>query len=118
MGSESQETVAAIRLLILTGCRGGEILTLRRDEVDFERSALRLSDSKTGQKTVPLNSAGPDLLAHIDRVDDNPYVIRGAKPSRPLTTISRPWFRIRERAGSGTYGSTTCDTPSLVSVLS
>lgn len=98
-GSESQETLLAIRLLILTGCRVGEILGLRWDEVDFDRSVLRLSDSKTGQKTVPLNSAALQLLAGTERPDDNPYVIRGAKPGQPLTTLCRPWFRIRERAG-------------------
>jgi integrase len=41
--------VGAIRLLIFTGARLGEILTLRWDQVDFERSMLLLADSKTGK---------------------------------------------------------------------
>lgn len=54
---------AAIRLLMLTGCRCNEILRLRWDEVDFERSELRLSDSKTGQRTVPLSPAARRVIA-------------------------------------------------------
>jgi len=41
---------AAIKLLLLTGCRKGEIVNLRWDHVDFERECLRLADSKTGAK--------------------------------------------------------------------
>ncbi len=43
-----------IRLLLLTGCRRNEIVMLRWSEV-HERS-LALGDSKTGPRTVPLNS--------------------------------------------------------------
>ena len=53
--------VAGIRLLTLTGCRRGEILGLRWDEVDFERRCLRLSDSKTGPKQVFLNTAALEM---------------------------------------------------------
>jgi hypothetical protein len=49
-----------------------EILTLRWQEVDFEQKCLKLSDSKTGRKTVYLNTAAVQILAYIDRSDDNP----------------------------------------------
>ncbi len=45
----------AIRLLLITGCRLNEILTLRWEEVDFNNQCLRLSDSKTGKKLVYLS---------------------------------------------------------------
>ena len=41
----------AIRLLLITGCRLNEILTLKWEEVDPESQCLRLRDSKTGKKT-------------------------------------------------------------------
>ncbi len=97
--SESPFVIAAIRLLILTGCRVGGVLQLRWDEVDFEGKRLRLRDSKTGRKTIYLGSAALQLLSRIERDDDNPYVIRGAKPGQHLFSLTRPWFRIRERAG-------------------
>ena len=42
---------AAIKLLLFTGCRLSEILTLRWAEVDLEHSCLRLANSKTGQRS-------------------------------------------------------------------
>jgi integrase len=41
---------AAIRLLLLTGCRLREILNLRWSDVDVKRGTLHLPDSKTGKK--------------------------------------------------------------------
>lgn len=96
---EEPASIAAIRLLILTGCRSGEIKGLRWSEVDFERRCLRLGDSKTGRKTVYLNSAALQILVGIKREPDNPYVIVGAKPGSHLIGLTRPWFRIRKRAG-------------------
>ena len=43
--------VAAIRMLVFTGCRKAEILTLRWGDIDWENGCLRLPDSKTGKKT-------------------------------------------------------------------
>ena len=50
----SRQQVEIIRLLLLTGCRRGEILTLRWCEVD--RDTLTLGDSKTGSRKVHLNA--------------------------------------------------------------
>ena len=52
--AEFPSAVAALRLLILTGCRLGEILSLRWEHVDLENGQLDLPDSKTGEKTVYL----------------------------------------------------------------
>jgi integrase len=72
---------AAIRLLLLTGCRLREILHLRWDYVDFERGMLFLPDSKTGRKPVMLSSAALSLLDGIPRVGK--YVIVGANLEMP-----------------------------------
>ncbi len=92
------QAVAAIRLLILTGCRSSEILQLRWDEVDFESNCLRLSDSKTGKRTVVLNTAALEILAGLEHVDDNPYVISGGKIGGHLSTLQPLWNRIRVEA--------------------
>jgi integrase len=97
--TECPAAIAAIRLLAVTGCRSAEIKKLRWSEVDFERRCLRLGDSKTGRRTVYLNTTALEVLAGIERVLGNPYVIVGAKPGAHLVGLSRPWFRIRERAG-------------------
>jgi len=89
-------SIAAIRLLIFTGCRMREILNLRWREVDLERGILLLPDSKTGRKTVILASAAIDVLRSLERVGG--YVILGADPSAPRADLNRPWARIRKYA--------------------
>lgn len=90
--------VAMIRLLVLTGARHGEILKLRWDEVNFERSCLELRDSKTGEKEVFLPPAAKQLLANVPRQPGNPYVIAGTKEGRHLVNIKDPWAVIRTAA--------------------
>jgi integrase len=99
LGQENPYAVAAIRLLLLTGCRRNEILSLRWHEVDFERACLRLPDSKTGARLVPLNGPALEVLAAIPRLEGNPYVIPGDRPGAHLVNLRKPWSRIQQRAG-------------------
>lgn len=96
---EAPSAAAAFRLLILTGCRLGEIQKLKWRDVDFEREEIRLSDSKTGQRTVYLSPQGIALLKSIPRKEDNPYVIVGLEDGAYLTDLQKPWRRVRARAG-------------------
>lgn len=89
--------VAAVRLMMLTGCRAGEILKLKWSEVDFEYGVLNLPDSKTGAKKVLLGAPALEVLASLARVGQ--YVIAGAKPDCPRSDIKRPWDRITAHAG-------------------
>jgi hypothetical protein len=51
---ELSSAIAAVKLLVLTGCRLNEIVKLRWENVDIEAGALRLPDSKSGAKVVHL----------------------------------------------------------------
>ena len=57
--------VALVRLLLLTGCRKSEILTLRWS--DYREGRLFLRDSKTGPRTVWLSSPARNVLDGIER---------------------------------------------------
>jgi integrase len=85
-GSETKAAVNAIRLLMLTGCRLNEIMTLKCDYGDLNGRELRLPDSKTGAKVVPFGKTAAAALKRIEKVDDNPYVITGKSPVAPLPT--------------------------------
>jgi integrase len=98
-GAESPVVLAGIRLLVLTGCRKSEVLTLKWDHVDFDRNCLRLPDSKTGAKVVPLGAPALALLNELPRVEGNPYVLPGAQPGKHLIGLPRAWERVRDRAG-------------------
>ena len=97
--TESPSVIAAIRLLLFTGARLSEILTLRWEDVDLERQCLRLPDSKTGAKVIYLSPPAQEVLNALDRVPDQPHVISGKKPGAHLVNLEKPWLRIRARAG-------------------
>ena len=97
-GSAWPGGIAAVRLLLLTGCRRNEIVTLRWDDVDRTARELRLRDSKTGARSVPLTPAVQAVLDSIVRVPGNPWVIVGRKPGARLVGIDSIWMRLRVRA--------------------
>ena len=97
--SESPTAIVAIRLLLFTGCRKSEILTLKWNDVDFERSCLRLSESKTGSKVVPLGAPALFLLNELKRTQGNPYVLAGERMGHHFVGLPKVWERIRKRAG-------------------
>jgi integrase len=94
----SPYVVAAIRLLVFTGARLTEILTLRWDHVDLERGFLNLADSKTGAKTIYLNAASRNLLTALPGLDGNPFVIPGERQGKHLVNLEKPWRKIRQLA--------------------
>ena len=98
-GTESSFVIAAIRLLIFTGCRRNEILEARWEWVDFERGLLLLPHSKTGAKPVYLNAEAVQVLRTLPRLAENPYIIVGAKEGQRLVNLRKAWVRIRTRAG-------------------
>ncbi|ODA66140.1 Tyrosine recombinase XerD [Methyloligella halotolerans] len=97
-GEESPFSIAAIRLLILTGARLGEILTLKWSYVDVPRRQLRLPDSKTGAKVIRLNDAALTLLEAVPKLAGNAFVIAGEKKGSHLVNLQKSWRRIRREA--------------------
>ena len=89
-GPENLSAITAIRLLMLTGCRLNDIQTLRWEDVDLETAELRLRDSKTGARMVPLSRAAVSVLSALPRPDDNPWVIVGKDPDAHLTGLQKP----------------------------
>ena len=89
----------ALRLLMLTGCRYNEIVTLRWEDVHLDVNEIRLRDSKSGPRVVPLSPAAVRVLADLPRAPGNPWVIAGSKPGSRLPHITYYWYRVRERAG-------------------
>ena len=100
-GAMMPSAIAAVRLLMLTGCRCGEILSLKWDDVDRTTRVLRLRDAKTGPRMVPLTGPVLKVLDGIEREEGVPWVLRGARPGSRLTSLSHHWQRIRTETGLG-----------------
>ncbi len=100
--SISPAAIAAIRLLLFTGARVGEILSLRRSEVDLTRGALHLGDSKTGAKTIVLNAPAIAVLRAWPVFAGSRYVFpgegRGTNKGQHRVSLADPWAWLRKRA--------------------
>ncbi|PIR39746.1 MAG: integrase [Alphaproteobacteria bacterium CG11_big_fil_rev_8_21_14_0_20_39_49] len=100
---ENLSAVYCIQLLLLTGCRLGEVQTLKWEYIDYENAILRLPDSKTGAKIIYAGDVVINLLEeirnHPARPIDNPYVIWGRNAGAYINNIQKPWRRFRTMAG-------------------
>ena len=97
-GEISIYAAAAIRLLIFTGARLSEILTLEWSFVKLDARKLYLPKSKTGKKTISLNAQSIDILQDIPRLASNPYVIVGRRTGAHLVNLAKPWNLVRTAA--------------------
>ena len=91
-----QQQADIIRLLLLTGCRRGELVGLRWSEVHGD--VLRLRDAKAGPRTVFLNGPARALLARQPRAGSD-YVFPSREgPARSRSTELSLWRKIRKQA--------------------
>lgn len=90
--------VAALRFLLWSGWREQEVLTLRWDAIDKERSAANLSDTKTGDSWRPLAPFLVEFLSELPKRSDE-FVFAGKKKGQPLREIRHLWYAVREAAG-------------------
>lgn len=92
--SETPFALAAIRLLMFTGCRRDEILTLKWSDVRLDKAMLSLPDSKTGSRAVYLSAPALEVISGLPRIAKNPYVIVGEKEGHHLVNLRKVWLRI------------------------
>ncbi len=87
----------ALRLLMLTGCRKGEIRTLRWDSIDWNRGVLKL-DAKRGQKEIRLGAPALQYLDQLSRRATSPFVLASSRIDGPISDVNKAWARVRNRA--------------------
>ena len=95
-GSGAQQA-DILRLLLLTGCRKGEIVHLRWSEVDDD--VLHLTDSKTGPRPVFLSERARAILARQPRNGSAWVFPSPADSARPRSLELSLWRKVRREAG-------------------
>lgn len=100
-GRATRETVTgsaaiAITLLLLTGCRLGEVLGLQWQDVKGNRLTVR--ESKAGPRTVWLGSEARALIATLPRRKDVPWLFWNAALKKPIRNIHHQWYGFLDRA--------------------
>ena len=100
-GRASPNAVTAILLLMLTGCRKAEILTLRWTDVDLDAAELRLADAKAGPRTVHLSPMAVHLLETMPRREGSQWVFPGNNHEGRFSAggLDHVWQTVRAKAG-------------------
>ena len=86
-----------IRLLLLTGCRKSEIVTMRWRDLDG--NTFNLGDAKTGPRKVFLNAPARAVLARQPRTGSAWVFPSPLDPGRPLSSHLPLWYLVRRQAG-------------------
>jgi integrase len=94
-GKHSIYALAAIKLLILTGARLNEILTLEWSQVFPDQKLLSLPVSKTGSKSLRLNPQAVGLLSVLPKQEGNKFVIAGHRCGQHLVNLQDTWRHVR-----------------------
>jgi len=84
--------VAAVRFLLLTGWRRGEVLALRWDELDIPRRSVTLRDTKTGRSIRALSHAACEVLRNLTRSGN--LVFPATRGERRMSGFPKLWARI------------------------
>ena len=97
-GDKLKPVVAsAVALLLLTGCRVGEILNLQWGDIKGNR--LKLRDSKTGPRTVWLGDEARAIIDALPKWRNVPWLFWSPGYRKQLRQLQSHWYGIRERAG-------------------
>lgn len=95
----NRNAVAILRLLMLTGARKNEICGLKWDWIDSQRKLIRLPDSKTGAKTIPLAAPALEVIAGLKRKGGVAWVFPAASGKGHYQGLPRVWRRLAKAAG-------------------
>ena len=96
--------LAVIRVLLFTGARPGELLTLTWDRIDWEARLIRLADSKVGPQVLYLSDEAVATLAGLEQTTDWVFPGRGGK---------RRWSMCADVADDSTAGRAACGDTTL-----
>lgn len=88
---------SAITLLLLTGCRIGEILSLHWS--DLRGLRLNLRDSKTGPRTVWLGQAARDVIDALPRKAGIGHLFWNWRYKRLIRSLTHVWIDMRRKVG-------------------
>lgn len=92
----------ALKFILLTGARRGEVLNATWDQFDLEEGIWLKPATHTKQKKphrVPLSVPAVVVLQDMEKGSASGYVFPGRDPQRPLTDLKRTWKAVCHAAG-------------------
>jgi integrase len=97
--AENRTGIAAIRALLLTGCRRNEILALPWAWLDAKSRCIRFEDTKSGAQLRPLGEAAIKYLAAQRKQDGCPWVFKADIGDGHFVGLPRVLARLCALAG-------------------
>lgn len=86
----------AATLLLLTGCRRGEVMGLHWNDIRGNR--IKLRQTKTGPRTVWLGKEACALIKTIPKHQNIPWLFWSPNYQRPMKNFNHYWYQFREAA--------------------
>jgi integrase len=99
---ENRNVCMILIFLLSTGARLGEALSAQWAQVDREKRVWKIpaTNSKSKKlKYLPINDGALWVLDQLGSEGKSPYVFPSPATGKPYTTITRAWYRIRQKAG-------------------
>ncbi|MBF0556408.1 MAG: site-specific integrase [Nitrospirae bacterium] len=91
---------AIVTFALNTGCRRGEILSVKWDNIDLTHGFIRLDRTKNGEcRDIPINDDLKAVLQSITRRLDIPYVFFDETTGKPFNDVKRSFQTACRRAG-------------------
>lgn len=96
---EPWQSLAAVRLLLFTGARKTEVLTMGWNDLDLEHGVWNLPEGKTGARTIYLPPPALTILAGLPRLAGCRWVLPACRGEGHFVGLQKGWERIRAAAG-------------------
>jgi integrase len=94
--TENPRTQAAIRFALATGLRRGELLRIRRGDLNLDARTLEIPETKTGYaRLIPLSTAAIEAIADLVKQAEPNELVFGLTEN----ALNLAWGRLRRRAG-------------------
>ncbi len=95
---ENEYARHGIWLLLLMGLRSNEVLKAKWVDVDWDRGTLFIGLTKNGEPLLaPISDAAMGRLKMVPRIANNPYIVCGRDPGKPLSGLGVPLKRVLTR---------------------
>ncbi len=98
--SENKDLLSIVQGLLLTGCRRGELLNARWEDVDLIRGIWKIPFTKQGRPHyLPLTQDLKDYFQGLPSLGQSEYLFPSPVTGRPYKSLYYSWDRARRLAG-------------------
>jgi integrase len=98
ISGENQTGIAALRALLLTGCRRNEVLAMPWAWLDVNARCIRFKDTKSGAQLRPIGAAAAKHVAAQPRWEGCPWIFPAARGGGHFIGLPRVLARLCDHA--------------------